>query len=68
MNRFALVPQATHMVGTKWIIKYIKRTTNYGIIFSWDGSDGLISYTNEDQEKKFDKRKSIYNKSIFQIS
>jgi hypothetical protein len=33
-----------HIVVAEWILKYIKGTTNYGMMFMWDGNDGSIFY------------------------
>ena len=55
LARFNSNPQKEHCTALKQILKYLKGTTNIGILYKQDGSDKCVGYSDTDPSD----RKSI---------
>ena len=56
--RYQANPKESHMTALKRIIKYVKTTTQFGVWYSKDTSDVLAGYSDADQTRNADDRKS----------
>ena len=56
--RYQANPKESHMTALKRIIKYIKTIAEFGVWYSKDTSDVLARYSDVDQARNVDDRKS----------
>ena len=58
LARFNLNPQKEHWTALKRILRYLKGTTNIGILYKHDGSDKCVGYNDADWAGDPSDRKS----------
>lgn len=46
-----------HFIATKWIVRYIKRSINYGLIYTSSDDTRLVGYVDSDSDGDLDERK-----------
>ena len=67
LARFSSNPQKEHWTALKRILRYLKGTTNIGILYKQDGSDKCIGYSDADWAGDTSDRKSTSG-YIFMLS
>ena len=67
LARFSSNPQKEHWTALKQILRYLKGTTNIGILYKQDGSDKCIGYNDADWAGDTSDRKSTSG-YIFMLS
>ncbi|XP_019159679.1 PREDICTED: uncharacterized protein LOC109156281 [Ipomoea nil] len=58
-------PKESHLIATKWILKYIKGKIQYGLWYSKDSELSLIAYCDADWAGNIDDRKSTSGGCFF---
>ena len=58
LSRFICELRHTHWVATKHMLRYLRGSIGYGLIYSYDGGVMLHGYTNSDWEGSTVDRKS----------
>ena len=60
VSRFMANPRYKHWRAVQWIMRYLKRTLEVGLVYSEEGKNGhtLIGYVNADFAGDLDKRRS----------
>ena len=58
LARFSRKPNAVHWKGAKRVLRYLRGTTNFGIVFRGDDLGGPIAYSNADWAGDVGDRKS----------
>ncbi|XP_042016116.1 secreted RxLR effector protein 161-like [Salvia splendens] len=61
VSRFMADPSIEHWQALKWILRYLRRTTEYGILFKRkqsEGRDQLIGFSDSDYAVSYGTRKS----------
>lgn len=48
VSRFIERPRETNWKATKWILRYVNRTKDYGILYTTTNDFTLVDYTNSD--------------------
>ena len=48
LSKFMADPGANHWVGVKRVLRYLRGTHNYGLVFTGDKDDSLIGYSDSD--------------------
>ena len=59
VSRFQPNPSPEHWVAVKHILKYLRRTRDYMLVYS-SGDLNLLGYTNSDFQADKDSRKSVF--------
>lgn len=62
VSRYMSCAGKTHWEAVKWIVRYMKRTTNHGLKFARSDiadSDALVGYVDSDFAANLDSRKSL---------
>ena len=63
--RFLANPRDSHMIATKRILRYLKKTKDYGLWYPKDGKFELRVYTDADWAGNVDDRKSTIGGAFF---
>ncbi|KAA0058482.1 putative mitochondrial protein [Cucumis melo var. makuwa] len=58
-------PHTSHLIAVKRIIKYVHRTTDFGILYSYDITSILVGYCDADWTGSADDRKSTSGGCFF---
>lgn len=58
ISRFMTAPKADHWIVAKRVLRYVKGTSNYGILYSRCNDPKLIGYTDSDWAGSVDDKKS----------
>ncbi|XP_040864966.1 secreted RxLR effector protein 161-like [Glycine max] len=61
ISRFMKAPKISHMMAAKRILRYVKGTTDYGVLLPFgqnESNQNLLGYTDSDWRKDKDDRKS----------
>lgn len=60
ISRFMTAPKASHWVAAKRVLRYVKGTSNFGILYGRCKDPKLIGYTNSDWAGSVDDCKSTF--------
>lgn len=63
--RYQPEPKVSHISQVKRILKYVKGTSEYGILYSHDSNYMLVGYCDADWTDSVDDRKSTYGGCFF---
>ncbi|XP_050916657.1 uncharacterized mitochondrial protein AtMg00810-like [Lathyrus oleraceus] len=63
--RYQAEPKISHITQVKRIFKYINRTSEYGMMYSYNTNSMLVGYCNADWEGSADDRKITYGGCFF---
>lgn len=58
LSQFMAVPTESHMLAAKRVLRYIKGTVDYGVLYKRGGDDELFGFTDSDYAGDVDDRKS----------
>ena len=58
ISRYMENPTELHLQVTKRVLKYLKRTLDFGIFYKKGGNNELIAYTDSDYARDLEDRKS----------
>ncbi|KAA0033000.1 putative mitochondrial protein [Cucumis melo var. makuwa] len=62
---FQLDPRTSHLIVVKRILKYVHRTSDFGILYSFDTTSTLVGYCDADWAGSSNDRKSTYGGCFF---
>ena len=65
LSRFMSKPYSNHMTAAKRILRYVKGTIDYGLIYKSDKECELIGYCDSDYGRDLDDRKSTSSLIFF---
>ena len=65
LAQYMSAPSTDHWSGVKRVLRYIKGTQNYGLLFSSDGEDALFGYSDSDWAGDMDTRRSTSGYTFF---
>ncbi|KAH9725216.1 hypothetical protein KPL70_007788 [Citrus sinensis] len=65
VSRYMKNPKTTHFKVTKRILRYIKGTTNFGLLYSFSNDNKLVGYSDKDWGGDVDDRKSTTGFVLF---
>ncbi|KAL0545765.1 hypothetical protein IC582_015657 [Cucumis melo] len=63
--RYQVVPRITHLKAVKRILKYVHRTCDFGMMYSYDITPTLVGYCDADWADSADDRKSTSGGCFF---
>ena len=58
ISRYMENPTEAHLLAAKRILRYVKDTVDFGILYKNDGNSNLIGFSNSDYAGDIDDRKS----------
>ena len=65
IRQFLQAPTISHYQGVKRILRYIKGTLSFGLMFSRPSSTTILGYSDADWARYLETRRSTYGFSIF---
>ncbi|XP_014506349.1 uncharacterized protein LOC106766104 [Vigna radiata var. radiata] len=60
ISRYMANPKASHLAATKRILRYVKGTIEYGILYQKGGKTEITTYSDSHYTKDLDDRQSTY--------
>ena len=59
-SKYMEAPQEAHLVAAKHILRYLKGTMNYGILYEAQDDGDLMTFVDSDYARDLDTRKSVF--------
>lgn len=68
VNRYMETPKSSHLMAAKRILRYIKGTIGYGLLYASSGNEALFGFSDSDWAGCYDDRKSTTGYFFFQVT
>jgi len=65
ITRFQVAPKETHVLAVKSILRYLKRTTYFGLWYPKGNELSIVAYTNADWEGSVDDKQSTSGETFY---